>query len=155
MVLGLAACSGGAPERGAAITSASTADAAAAARIISTYRAANGLPPVTVNSKLNEAALAQARENAAAGRLDHGNFSARMYKFDIRGASAENLTAGSDDVAAAITRWKNSPGHNSNLLMREARQIGLARVTTTSGYRTYWALVLASDQSGLTEPGFL
>lgn len=147
LALGVAGCSDGASRQSASVLGTSTADAAAAARMISQYRVANGLSPVVVNGKLNDAAIAQAKVVAQAGKLSHGNFSARMYQYQVRGAAAENLTAGSDTVDKAITRWKNSPGHNANLLMPEARQIGLARVTTASGYRTYWALVLAANQS--------
>lgn len=150
----LAGCSGNTSAPSAKVVGASTADAAAAAQLISSYRVAHGLSPVTVNTTLNDAAMTQAKAVAAVGKLSHGNFSARMYQFKIQGAAAENLSAGSDTVAGAIARWKASPGHNENLLMPEARQIGLARVTTTSGYKTYWALVLAAKQGGNGEPSF-
>lgn len=142
LAFGVAGCSFG-PERPVtSVLSTSTADAATAAKIISEYRVAHGLSPVGVDATLNAAAEAQAREVAAAGKLYHGNFSARMYQFNVRGAAAENLTAGSDNVASAIARWKSSPGHNQNLLMPEARKIGLARANTGSQYRSYWVLVL-------------
>lgn len=123
---------------------ASTADAKRAASLISEYRKARGLAPVVADTGLNEAALHQARAVAEAGRLSHGAFASRMAAFGIPGYSAENLSAGSDDVAGAIARWKGSPGHNDNLLMPEARRIGLARADSPGfGYRHYWALVLA------------
>ncbi|MEN3930063.1 CAP domain-containing protein [Microvirga sp. W0021] len=147
LFLGLTACSDQPSGRGARIIGVTTSDAATAARIISAYRVSRGLSPVTVNSKLNEAAIAHAKANASVGKLFHGNFSARMHQFSIRGAAAENLSANANTVQDAIERWKKSPGHNSNLLMPEARQIGIAKVTTGSGYRTYWALVLSANQS--------
>jgi len=61
---------------------------------------------------------------------------------EIIGYSAENLSAGSDSVDGAIGRWKASPGHNSNLLMPQARKIGLARADANNRYGRYWALVL-------------
>lgn len=155
MAFGLAACSDMEPSKSARVLGVSTSDAATAARMISQYRSERGLPPVTVNATLNDAAVMQAKAVAAAGKLSHGNFSARMYQFKIRGAAAENLAAGSDTIAEAIARWKKSPGHNENMLMPEARQIGLARVTTASGYRTYWALVLAASQTDRDDPGFI
>jgi uncharacterized protein YkwD len=67
-----------------------------------------------------------------------------MSSFGINGYSAENLVAGSKTVEHAIARWKASPGHNQNLLMPEARRIGLARaVSPGAGYEYYWAMVLA------------
>ena len=65
-----------------------------------------------------------------------------MDEYGIIGYSAENLSAGSDSVDGAIGRWKASPGHNSNLLMPQARKIGLARADANSRYGRYWALVL-------------
>jgi uncharacterized protein YkwD len=124
--------------------STSTSDAATAAALISQYRAAHGLPPVSVDPSLTAAASAQARTVAEAGTLSHGRFAGRMDAFGIGGASAENLSAGSRTVDRVIARWAASPGHNQNLLMPEARRIGLARADSPGlGYGRYWALVLA------------
>jgi uncharacterized protein YkwD len=122
----------------------STRDAAQAAALISEYRRSRGLGPVTADGTLNGAAEYQARAVAEAGTLSHGAFASRMDTFKIGGYSAENLSAGSDSVAGAIARWKGSAGHNENLLMPQARRIGLARADSPGhGYRRYWALVLA------------
>ncbi|WP_134499344.1 CAP domain-containing protein [Microvirga pakistanensis] len=143
VVLALAGCAGDLSlDGGDAVLASSTSDAAAAARLISAYRASKGLGPVSVDPKLNEAAEYQARVVAAAGRLSHGNFASRMDKFGVMGYSAENLSAGSDTVDGAIGRWKASPGHNGNLLMPQARKIGLARADANNRYGRYWALVL-------------
>jgi uncharacterized protein YkwD len=124
------------------ITNTSTSEAAAAASLISAYRVAKGLSPVTVDARLNDAAMHQARVVAAAGKLDHGNFGDRMGRFGIVGYAAENLSAGQDTVAEAVGSWKASPHHNENLLMPQARRIGLARADAKGGYGRYWALVL-------------
>lgn len=124
------------------VVGSSTSDAAAAAAQISAYRVSRGLPPVTVDTRLNSAAEQQARAVAAAGKLSHGNFGSRMDSLGVLGYSAENLSAGSSSVDGAIGRWKASPGHNSNLLMPQARKIGLARADSEGGYGRYWALVL-------------
>lgn len=119
-------------------------DAAAAARLISAYRVAHGLSAVSADGGLNGAAAFQARAVAEAGKLSHGAFTSRMVSFGIPGYSAENLSAGSDTVEGAIGRWKASSGHNENLLMPQARRIGLARADSPGyGYKHYWALVLA------------
>ena len=124
------------------VLSSSTRDAASAAALISAYRVSRGLSPVSVDPALNKAAEHQARVVAAAGRLSHGNFAGRMNQFGIIGYSAENLSAGDGSVDATINRWKASPGHNSNLLMPEARRIGLARADADNRYGHYCALVL-------------
>ena len=132
---------GGAP---AHRISANTNDAKAAAALVSQYRTARGLSPVVADATLNRAAEVQARAVAEAGALSHGQFASRMASFGIDGHSAENLVAGSKTVEQAIARWKASPGHNQNLLMPEARRIGLARAASPgAGYEHYWAMVLA------------
>ena len=124
------------------VTGSSTSDASEAASLISAYRTSRGLSAVAADSRLSKAAEYQARAVAAAGQLSHGSFGSRMEEFGIMGYAAENLSAGSSRVDGAINRWKASPGHNSNLLMSQARRIGLARADANGGYGRYWALVL-------------
>src|SRR5215207_9725953 len=124
--------------------STSTSDEATAAELISRYHAAHGLSPVSVDPRLTEAASAQARTVAEAGTLSHGRFTSRMTAFGINGHAAENLSAGSRTLDQVIARWAASPGHNENLLLPQARRIGLARADSPGlGYGRYWALVLA------------
>jgi len=143
IALGLAGCaSDSALAPTSTVLSSSTSDAAAAAALISAYRVSRGLSPVTVDPDLNKAAEHQARVVAAAGRLSHGNFASRMDQYGIMGYAAENLSAGASTVDATITRWKASSGHNTNLLMPQARKIGFARADANNRYGRYWALVL-------------
>ena len=123
---------------------ASTTDADAAAAIISRYRAANGLGSVRSDPRLAAAAAYQARSNARAGAVSHGDLEARMDRFGIRGESAENLASGAETVEEVIVDWQESPGHNANLLLSSVTRIGLARVDTPNDHNgPYWALVLA------------
>src|SRR3954449_2496799 len=66
-----------------------TSDAATAAALISQYRASHGLPPVSVDTRLTQAAKAQARTVAEAGTLSHGPFSSRMAAFGIGAPAVE------------------------------------------------------------------
>ena len=126
---------------------ASVSEARTAATIISKYRAANGLGPVSLDERLNQAAEHQARAVAATGILSHGEFTSRMAQYGIRGYRAENLAAGSDSVEDVIARWKASPSHNQNMLLPQVSRVGLARVETPgSGWGRYWALVLSGEQ---------
>lgn len=140
-VSALASCSADPAGRYTVIAS-STGDAQAAAQLISAYRVSRGLSPVTVDPRLNRAAEHQARAVAVTGKLDHGNFGGRMTQYGVMGHAAENLSAGYDTVGQAVTSWKTSRHHNANLLMPEARSIGLARADAKGGYGRYWALVL-------------
>ena len=131
-------------------TEAVALDAKAAAAAISRYRAEHGLGPVTLDSRLMEAASSQARAVARVGYLSHevgGDFSARLAKVGFGGRyAAENLGAGAKSLDEALARWRASPEHNKNLLVPQAQRIGIARVDAPgSRYRTFWALVLSSS----------
>jgi uncharacterized protein YkwD len=140
-VLVLASCAGN-PAARYAVTGTSTWDAVAAANLISAYRASKGLSPVTVDSRLNRAAEHQAKAVAVTGTLSHGDFGSRMNEYGVMGYAAENLSAGYDTVGQAVDSWKASRHHNENLLMPQARTIGIARADANGGYGRYWALVL-------------
>ena len=139
----LAGCAGEPALTSSTPVLASTSDARAAAALISEYRAANGLPRVTVDQNLNRAAEYQAREVAAAGALSHGAFGSRMASFGVKGSSAENLSAGARSFEEVIARWKRSPGHNENLLLPDGLRIGFARAEAGTRYGRYWALVIS------------
>src|SRR5580704_7328464 len=96
--------------------------------MISQYRRAHGLPAVKSDAKLAAVAERQARAMAASGIMDHdvaGSFASR-----ISGASAdsagENIAEGTKTWADTLRLWQNSPGHNANLLLRDADIIGIA-----------------------------
>ena len=122
-------------------------DAAAAAQSISAYRAQMGLSAVQVDWALMGAAEEQAKAIAALDGLSHdaaGPFVKRMRRHGIKGAAAENLGAGTGSAGRALERWQASPGHNENLLMPEARRIGLvAAYAPETRYKHFWVLVLA------------
>jgi hypothetical protein len=68
-------------------------EATAAAALISSYRASQGLGPVVVDPRLNQLAAYQARSIAAAGQLSHGHFASRLAQAGIY-TGAENLSMG-------------------------------------------------------------
>lgn len=125
-------------------------DEGAAAAAISRYRAQHGLGAVVIDPTLITAASLQAQSNARAGRLSHelgGTFAARMAQAGFgRTHAAENLSAGSETFDQVLARWKASPEHNRNMLMPQARRVGIARVDAPgTRYKRFWALVLAGS----------
>jgi uncharacterized protein YkwD len=121
-------------------------EAAAAARAVSAFRAANGLGPVVADPKLVRAAKAQADAMAQANTMSHsvgGSFPSRLSAAGIAAsAAAENIAVGQADLAEAMRAWENSSGHRKNMLMSSATRIGLAK--TYAGSRPYWAMILAA-----------
>ena len=123
-------------------------DAAAAASMITGYRANNGLPAVTLDPELMRMAQAQADVMAKRDKLDHSvgkPFAVRLKQsgYDAK-VAAENISAGYHTLAEAFSGWRDSPPHRANMLLKGATRIGIAAVyTPRSKYKVYWALVLA------------
>ena len=115
-------------------------DAASAIAIVSRIRAGYGLGPVAIDAKMSAAAQHQARACAGLGSLSHGDFAGRVHRFGLKGAMAENLAYGSNDVAGAIAQWQGSAPHMRNLLMPGATRMGIGRAD--KGRVRYWAMVI-------------
>lgn len=123
-------------------------DAAAAASMISGYRANSGLPAVTLDPTLMQMAKAQAEAMATRDKLSHRvskPFAVRLKTagYDAKRA-AENIAAGYDTLAEAFSGWRASPEHKSNMLLTGATRMGIAAVyAPRSKYKIFWSLILA------------
>jgi hypothetical protein len=150
--IGLASCTSGALQPATPIA----VDAGRAASLVSSYRAQNGLGPVTVDTRLMRAAADMAMAMGQRDRMGHrvgGSLARRLSAAGYDwGATAENLGAGYQSLDAAMAGWKASSGHRKNLLNSYATEIGIAAVATPAGSkkRTYWAMILAAPRP---EPG--
>ena len=123
----------------------STREAAQAARMVSSWRSAHGLPPVKTDNNLNRVAQIQTSAMMAQGVMSHdagGDFRTRMRSNGVRGTAAENLAAGTANIDQVMTIWQNSSGHNANMLNPEISRVGLAKGVTPTGY-VYWTMVFA------------
>lgn len=111
-------------------------------------RKANGLPLMATDSKLEKAALYQARRMATHGKIGHsigwGNgFVSRLKQAGIRGPAAENVASGQPSTQAVFDAWMKSPGHRKNMLDPTFGHYGLAWATPESNpRRLYWAMML-------------
>jgi uncharacterized protein YkwD len=125
------------------------------AEVISQYRRAHGLSTVKTDPELTAIAERQAKAMAAAGIMDHsvaGSFSSR-----ISGArtsmAAENIAAGTSTWEETFRVWKNSPGHNANLLQSKADIVGVAVARNDqTRFKTYWAMVIAETPPKKQKP---
>jgi uncharacterized protein YkwD len=123
-------------------------DAAAAASMISGYRANNGLPAVELDADLMRLAQAQAEMMAKRDKLDHGAGKPFVQRLKASGydakRAAENISAGYHTLAEAFSGWRDSNPHRANMLLAGATRIGIAAVYTPgSKYKVYWAMILA------------
>jgi len=141
---------GSAPNMNDNVKAGARMDPEAARQLISSYRRQRGLGAVSLDPKLMAMAQEQAKAMAAENRMSHslassGAFTRRLNRSGYGAAhAAENVGAGYDSVAEVLAGWRKSPGHDKNLLLAEARHIGIAAAPAPgTRYKVYWALVLA------------
>lgn len=113
--------------------------------MISQYRREHGLPAVRRDPRLTAVAQRQAQAMAASGIMAHdvaGPFTRRVAGAAIV-AGGENIAAGTATWADTLRMWKQSPGHNSNLLTPGADLLGVAVARNPeTRYKIYWAMVI-------------
>lgn len=114
--------------------------------LINEHRANNGVGKLSISSTLGAAAEHHSKEMARYNYFSHtlrggiswdSNIRAHAYK--ASNSIAENIAAGNSSAADTFRQWKNSPGHNKNMLNPNFRAIGIGRASkSTSKYRWYW-----------------
>lgn len=93
-------------------------------------RAAEGIPELSFNSKLDKAAQLKAQDMAAQNYWAHNTPEGKEpwvfidmseYKY---AKAAENLAYGFEDSKSTVSAWMNSPGHRANLMDPELQEVG-------------------------------
>jgi len=126
-------------------------DADKARDIINQYRHDKGLKPLKINTELTAAANAHSRDLAKWDRISHygsdgSNPWDRVKRTGYRARlAAENVGTGQIDFAEVMRGWRESSGHNKNLLLPDATDMGIALVRDPkSEFKTFWTLVVGS-----------
>jgi uncharacterized protein YkwD len=123
--------------------------------LINDERTSHGLPAVTPNGDLHQAALSHSNEMVNQGYFEHTSPSGVTFMDRIESTGymngartwtvGENLVWGTGPLStpqALVTAWMNSPPHRENLLRPNFRELGVAAVAGTP--------VSRSDTSGVT-----
>ena len=130
-------------------------------RLINNYRAQNGKPALTASVNLNRSAAWMAKDMATKRYFSHTDSlgrssSKRITDCDGRPYTGENIAAGTvkDTAAEAFEMWRNSSGHNANMLNASYKQIGIARYYDASApYRWYWVTDFSTTNDGTNAGG--
>ncbi|HHH31745.1 MAG TPA: CAP domain-containing protein [Polyangiaceae bacterium] len=128
-------------------------------QIINEYRAQNNLGPLAACTSLNRAAQGHSEDMRDQDYFSHTGLDnsspwdrACDACYDLgcgpSTAMAENIAAGNSGAAATFDQWKNSPGHNANMLGASFTVIGIGRATGGGTYGVYWTNVFG----GSSEP---
>ena len=120
--------------------------------LINQYRKEKGLKPLSLSAELTEAAKAHARDLAKWDRISHygsdgSNPWDRVKRTGYKARlAAENVGTGQVDFKEVLRGWKESDGHNKNLLLADAEQMGLALVNDPkTEFKSFWTLVLGAQ----------
>jgi len=118
---------------------------------INQHRRENGLPPVRLDVLLTKAAKAHASDLAKWDRISHfgsdgSNPWERVKRTGYHASlAAENVGTGQKTFDEVMAGWKKSEGHNKNLLLSDAKHIGIALVyAPKTEFRTFWTLVVGA-----------
>jgi len=122
-------------------------------RLINQYRADNGLPCLSISPTMNAAADYMSRAMGEQEFFAHNEPPCsgddctgrdpfdRMRDYGHTGwtTAGENIAAGYPTAAQVFEGWRNSPGHNANMLEPGFTAMGIARVEVPgSPFRIYW-----------------
>jgi len=101
--------------------------------------------PLTLNHQLDEAALLHAQDMADQGYFEHVSLDGRepwdrMNDSGYFGSAyGENIAAGLPGVGATFDQWVNSPGHCSNMMSSDFRELGVGyHPQQGTQYTHYW-----------------
>ncbi|POM72754.1 SCP-like extracellular protein [Phytophthora palmivora] len=118
--------------------------AAAMLASVNAQRAAQGLRPLCINSKLMAASKRHSDDMAARNYMSHTGSDGSTMAQRVTAAGyqwtrvAENVAAGQLNVAAVMTSWMKSTGHRANIL-GDYTMFGTAYAYNSgSTYKHYW-----------------
>jgi hypothetical protein len=114
--------------------------------LINQYRQQNGLPPLSVSNALTIAAQGHSEDMARRNYFSHTTPEGKTFVDRIREAGytyntclGENIAAGFSTAQSVFEAWKNSPGHNQNMLNPCFKAIGIGLAYDASSiYKWYW-----------------
>ena len=124
--------------------------------LLNEYRSANGRAPLSISTNLTRAASWQAYDMGARDYFGHTNLVGqdhedRAHACGYAYPSGENLAAGTSWTTgrAAFDAWKQSPGHDANMVDGIYVQVGIARYYAPgSKYGWYWATSFGTQYDG-------
>jgi uncharacterized protein YkwD len=119
--------------------------------LVNEYRLSKGLPALSLESHATAAAAILAKDMANHDQMSHlgpngADLQKRLtmsgYRFKV---AAENVSVGQRSFAQIVEGWKQSAPHSRNLLLADAKHMGIAyEYKPDTKYKTYWTLVVAA-----------
>ena len=118
---------------------------------VNQYRRDKGLKTLKLNAELTAAAKSHSRDLAKWDRISHygsdgSNPWDRVKRTGFKARlAAENVGTGQVNFEEVLRGWKESPGHNKNLLLADATHMGIALVQDPkTEFKSFWTLVIGA-----------
>lgn len=127
-------------------SAAEKADIAEVFRLLNAHRAANGRAALSYDDELEAAIEGHCHHMAAHDFFDHTAPEAAVASPWTRAglcgtsASGENIAAGQRSPAAVMESWKNSSGHNANMLNASFKRVGVGKASG-GAWGVYWGQI--------------
>ncbi|MCH8950302.1 MAG: hypothetical protein IIB87_08000 [Chloroflexi bacterium] len=115
--------------------------------LLNNYRADRGLSRLAMSETLNRAAAWKSQHMASNGYFAHDDiglgrtFTDRLRDcgYDFNTWMGENIAAGNETAAATFAQWRESAGHNANMLNPDFNAVGIGRAyDDATPYGWYW-----------------
>ena len=123
--------------------------------LINNHRAASGRAPLNASYLLSKSAQWKSQDMGANNYFAHDDLfrtwaqRTRDCGYNYNTYRGENIAAGNSGALATFNQWKNSPGHNQNMLSTNFNSIGIGRAFVPgSRYGWYWT----TNFGGVTDP---
>jgi uncharacterized protein YkwD len=127
--------------------------------LINQHRASNGLGPLKTCVTLNRSAQGHSEDMRDKNYFSHTGLDGSSmvtrscdacYSFacPLGTAMGENIAAGNSGASGTFTQWKNSSGHNMNMLSPNYTVMGIGRATGGGTYGVYWTNVFGGKDDG-------
>jgi uncharacterized protein YkwD len=97
------------------------------ADLVNQYRASNGLPALTVDATVSGLAREHSAAMAKAGQLGHDDFPSRVKRSGYS-MCVENVGWNYRSPQGQFDGWRESPGHNRNMLDPKVDHVGIGIV---------------------------
>jgi uncharacterized protein YkwD len=126
-------------------------------KLINDYRRSKGLAALAMSQSLGAASEHHSSSMATYNYFDHNlipegiSWSQNMtnYGYSYNTSRGENIAAGHSSAQDTFTQWKNSAGHNANMLSTNYTVIGIGRVyNSSSTYGYYWTTDFGGYKDG-------
>lgn len=109
--------------------------------LVNTERAKEGLAPLTIDTKVQAAAMVRAKEceiSFSHTRPDGSNFATALKEQNVSyRSSGENIAYGQQTPEAVMSAWMNSSGHRANIMNPNFTTIGVGYYENANG-TDYW-----------------